>query len=197
MLKSDAAPDEKKLTRPERINQWVVVIAGILGILVTGLSIFGFTQHNAKDQATATADDLQRELYNANRAIGNLRSDNNQLQQDLSAANADNKKLQAANQSLNQQLQAAGASPSATPSSNQSPTPSANVFHSGEVTLAQHGDRIDLNAPPSNPLWEDQDNASYDTAHLENGQLALWGVSVLPLTDKVADYGTCSTSSGF
>ncbi len=70
-------------SRAERINQWIVVVAGVLGILATVFGIFGLNQQNAKDQATTNAEDIQRELDAANREIGNLRSGNNQLQRDL------------------------------------------------------------------------------------------------------------------
>jgi TolA-binding protein len=197
MTQTDAAPEEKAPSRAKRINEWVAVIAGVLGILVTGLSIFGINQSNAKDEATATAEDLQGELDAANNTIGDLRSDNNQLQQDLSATESDNQKLQAEIESLREQLESVGATPLDSPSAGATPTPSEPVRHSGEVTLAENGDQIDLNAPSTDDLWEGDGSVGYDFAELYEGQLRLYSVDSLPLQGKTADYQTCSTSSGY
>jgi hypothetical protein len=193
---ADTSREDRALSKAKRINEWVIVAAGILGILVTILSIFGYNQSNAKDQATSNAEDLQRELDAANRAIGDLRSDNNQLQQDLSAVQADNEKLQSENQSLREQLDAAGVTPSGAPSPPSEI--SGPVRHSGEVTIAEDGDRIDLNAPSTDPLWAGDGWQTQDYAELSQRQVVLWYVDSLPLDNgKTADYETCSKNSGY
>ena len=175
----NAASAEEASSRARRINEWVAVVAGILGVLVTVLGIFGINQSNARDEATATAEDLQGELDTANKAIGDLRSDNNKLQQDLSAAQADNEKSQAEIEALQQQLESTETSPPVGSSPSPSPSTSEPVRHSGEVTLAEHGDSIDLNAPSTNTTWEN-DNSGYDLARYRDGQLDLYSVDSCP-----------------
>ena len=112
MTDTSTSTNHTSRSSADRINQWVAVAAGVLGILVTVLSIFGFNVSNARDEAAGTAEGLQRELDDANRMVGSLRSDNTLLQRNLASANADNEKLQADIQSLAEQLKAAGETPS-------------------------------------------------------------------------------------
>ena len=186
---TDTSTSTKHTSRSsaERINQWVAVAAGVLGILVTVLGIFGFNASNARDEAAGTAEGLQRELDDANRMVGRLRSDNTLLQRNLASANADNEKLQADNQALAEQLEAAGETPSTASSSAEPSSASERVRHAGEVTLAENGDSIDLNAPATNPQWTRGD-AYKNTASLESGQLNLYMVSSLPLEGELATY---------
>ncbi len=68
--------------------------------------------------------------------------------------------------------------------------------HQGEVTLAVNGDRIDLNAPSTDPRWEG-DNSGYDWAELEEDGLHLWSISHLRLDAGLASYESCSAATGY
>ncbi len=68
--------------------------------------------------------------------------------------------------------------------------------HQGEVTLAVNGDRIDLNAPSTDPRWGG-DNSGYDWAELEEDGLHLWSISHLRLDAGLASYESCSAATGY
>jgi len=175
---------QDKWTRAERIAQWILVAAGTLGI--AGLAIVSVNQSDAKNHATANAAELRRELTEANRTIGSLRSANDKLQSDLSAADARIRDLE-------EQLRSAGVEiPEATPSV----TPQ-RIRHSGLIELAENGDSIDLNAPATDPTWGATRNNGSDRARFHQGQLEIVGAESLTLDGRMADYATCSTGAGY
>ena len=83
------------------------------------------------------------------------------------------------------------------PSPTPEPTEDEPIRHRGTVTLIEGGSSIHLDAPPSDPQWEETDDEGYGGANLEEGgDLYIFGGEMAKL-DSPATYVKCSSATGW
>jgi hypothetical protein len=167
------------------------VIAAIASIVVVLLTV---ALNDAKEDTTAAQSDvaglqqqveaLQRQVELRDSTIKTLEDANAQQAQDIQSRDERIEELEAALGAENVPVPEAGAPP---------------IRHQGEVTLANGGDRIDVNAPASDPVWgAGATSSSADYIAYSSGYLYFSGVDVLSLGGgETASYETCSTRTGY
>jgi uncharacterized coiled-coil protein SlyX len=207
-----------------KVRQGPLTLAAAgVGLLITAASFFGFkwsftsNELDSKTDTVASQDvtinDLNKRITDQSGTIAINEADIAALQKDKAALEKDKSSLEAANgdlsrrnkdlsadvESLNSQLAAANAGQSSGSTSPDVSTPSTgpgSIRHKGSVSIAQSGDYIDLNAPPTDTKWgAGSTSGGNDTVYRSYGGLSLSGIDTLWV--KKADYKTCSTATGY
>jgi len=157
-------------------------LAALTAVLALGSAFLGLQTANiiqAKEQAQA--------------AEANKNSDLSSLQNQYDALKSQYDAAQAENGRLRSQLGLGG------PTANPQVSAGVSVRHTGELVLASpNGAYADLDSPQSDPQWTTNLGGSSELGYYGQGDtIDTKNSPVLYLGDKIADYDTCRSQTGY
>ncbi|MDX6364602.1 MAG: hypothetical protein QOC85_3612 [Streptomyces sp.] len=158
------------------------VFSALLAVVSAVLGVQAASINSEKVQAESSNQDKSQ-------VIQGLEDRVNQL-------GAENQRLQAENSSLRGRQTATPGGPTETPPA----ATAATTRHSGKITLARNGNKIDLDSPQSDPQWSSGNNdLEYGGLYGDGGAstLTISSGAAIYLNQRQANYDVCLNSTGY